>query len=119
MVPSSKLKSKPDNSMVIATLVVLTIFFTIAGYFIWSARQENHRKWLEAMGMENFNDTQLAIWKNCDAIQAALERVYERVQEFSGPGTYSNVTQQVMPKECLFLNDLRRRAHAERIRSGH
>jgi hypothetical protein len=76
--------------------------------FVMKAMDAKKQERLQALGIENFNDAQLKAWQECQSIQTALGRVYEKVQEYDGFSSenWHRGWQLIMPNSCQALKGM-------------
>lgn len=109
---------KPTPNFLIPIAAFLALFFGWMGYTLWNAKMERTQRIVEARGLENFNETQMRVWKNCESIEQSLGAVYRKLEGFDSVSNAAKdqARRLLLPHECQFLNDLRSRTRADRVR---
>lgn len=103
----------------LVTLAVIVLAIGWGGHELWQSKIRSDRAWLEKMDLENFNDTQMAVWRWCWSISGKLQMTGEEIGDAMTHDEKSLAFSAYTPRTCKYLESQRsqtRRAKTQVLR---
>jgi hypothetical protein len=101
----------------VLVVAIVAFFFCGAGAAVWYMQFDANKKWLQNMGMENFNAEQISMWERCNSIDNTVDELSRKLSEanLGSDLQRSEIANAVVPEACIALRELRQQTYANRV----
>jgi hypothetical protein len=103
------------SSRLAALALALALCIGGLGYWIWDTQARLHQDWLEGMDVENFNETQMELWRWCNSVIGKLGEASDKIGDAMTFEEKSVAMTAFTPRICKYLERLRSETHRKKF----